>query len=636
MGKIKWIVVFALITCLVVSILSYELLFAQSPNNNYPSSNGTGQTTPTPTTTVNPTNNPTNDATTTTNPTSTTNQNNNPSVTTNPTSSPTSTPTVEQIVEHEKDHEDSTDYIWNNSEVINIALNSNYIVSSSPNATADGNRVTINSAGNYRIAGTLADGQVIVNTQDEGAVRLILSNIDISSSSSAPIYVLNAKKTIIILEEGTQNTVRDINASSTVEPNAAVFSTSDLTIYGSGQLYVVGNNNDAISSKDGLIIKSGTITVTSLDDGIRGKDYLIIKDGKIIITAGGDGLKSDNFGDLSRGYISIENGVITITSGMDAIEAQSDVTITGGQITITSGGGSSSYSSTSTKGIKAINSLIVNSGNFTINSADDALHSNKTLIINGGTFNIQTGDDGMHADKTLIINNGTIDITKSFEGIESANVTINQGIIHINSSDDGINGAGGNDGSGIQPGPGGFGPGTFAIGNYTFYINGGYIVITAAGDGVDINGAIVMTSGTIIINGPTANNNSAIDYDSTFKITGGFILGVGSSGMAMTPSTTSTQRSILLNLQTTRAAGTLIHIETNTGDNILTFKTSKVFQSISLSAPTLTQGTTYNVYVGGNSTGILKDGTYQNGVYTPGIKLTTFTITSIVTKLTNL
>jgi hypothetical protein len=177
MGKIKWIVVFALITCLVVSILSYELLFAQSPNNNYPSSNGTGQTTPTPTTTVNPTNNPTNDATTTTNPTSTTNQNNNPSVTTNPTSSPTSTPTVEQIVEHEKDHEDSTDYIWNNSEVINIALNSNYIVSSSPNATADGNRVTINSAGNYRIAGTLADGQVIVDTQDEGAVRLILSNM---------------------------------------------------------------------------------------------------------------------------------------------------------------------------------------------------------------------------------------------------------------------------------------------------------------------------------------------------------------------------------------------------------------------------------------------------------------------------
>jgi len=146
----------------------------------------------------------------------------------------------------------------------------------------------------------------------------------------------------------------------------------------------------------------------------------------------------------------------------------------------------------------------------------------------------------------------------------------------------------------------------------------------------------VMTGGTIIINGPTANNNSAIDYDSSFKMTGGFILGVGSSGMAMAPSTTSTQRALLLNLRTTRAAGTLIHIETSTGDNILTFKTSKVFQSISLSAPTLTQGTTYNFYVGGNSTGTLKDGIYQNGVYSPGTKLTTFTITSIVTKLTNL
>ena len=126
----------------------------------------------------------------------------------------------------------------------------------------------------------------------------------------------------------------------------------------------------------------------------------------------------------------------------------------------------------------------------------------------------------------------------------------------------------------------------FAIGNYTLYVNGGYIVITAAGDGIDINGAIVMTGGTIIVNGPTANNNSAIDYDNSFKMTGGFILGVGSSGMAIAPSTTSTQRSILLNLRTTRTAGTLIHIETSTGDNILTYQNQQSFSVNLTCAPT--------------------------------------------------
>ena len=44
----------------------------------------------------------------------------------------------------------------------------------------------------------------------------------------------------------------------TDEPNAAIFSASDLTIFGNGSLTVYGNNNDGIASKDGLIIASGT------------------------------------------------------------------------------------------------------------------------------------------------------------------------------------------------------------------------------------------------------------------------------------------------------------------------------------------------------------------------------------------
>ena len=62
-------------------------------------------------------------------------------------------------------------------------------------------------------------------------------------------------------------------------------------------------------------------------------------------------------------------------------------------------------------------------------------------------------------------------------------------------------------------------------GNYYLYVNGGYIVIDALGDGVDINGSIVMTGGTLIVNGPTQNMNGALDYDASFNISGGFSVG---------------------------------------------------------------------------------------------------------------
>ena len=55
-----------------------------------------------------------------------------------------------------------------------------------------------------------------------------------------------------------------------------------------------GNAYDGITSKDGLVIESGTITVDAVDDGIRGKDRLEINGGTIDVTAGGDGIKSDD------------------------------------------------------------------------------------------------------------------------------------------------------------------------------------------------------------------------------------------------------------------------------------------------------------------------------------------------------
>jgi hypothetical protein len=114
-------------------------------------------------------------------------------------------------------------------------------------------------------------------------------------------------------------------------------------------------------------------------------------------------------------------------------------------------------------------------------------------------------------------------------------------------------------------------------------------------------------------------------------MTGGYLIAVGSSGMAQSLSTTSTQYSVLVNFRSAYQAGTLIHIESSTGSNIVTFQPTKQFQSIVVCSASLQQGTTYNVYVGGSSTGTLQDGVYTGGTYTAGTKYTSFTTSTVVT-----
>jgi hypothetical protein len=526
-----------------------------------------------------------------------------------------------------ENHEDSADYSWDSTKVVQIMLKGNSIEASSSAAIVDGSRVTITSAGTYSISGSLPDGQIIVDAADEDTVRLVFNGLDIRSSTGPPVYILNASRAIIFLAEHTENSVRDaeIYQQSEEEPNAAVFSKCDLTIFGGGSLTVYGMYNDGIACKDGLIITSGNITVEAADDGIRGKDYLIINDGIITVQAEGDGLKSDNDKGPGKGYIFIRDAAINITCGMDAIQAATDLIINYAECTISAGGGSRSsiHADISAKGIKAAGNVTIDDGIYILDAADDAIHSNASLVINGGTFSIATGDDGIHADSVLVVENGDISISESYEGIESAMITINSGEIHIVSSDDGLNGAGGRDGSGMGwPGRDDFA----ATGDYSLTINGGYIAILAAGDGIDVNGRIEMNGGDVIIHGPTSDMNSAVDYDVSFKITGGVLIGAGSSRMAQAPGTGSTQYSILLNFRSRKTAGTFLHIRSSDGKDILTFKPAKEFQSIAFSSPALQKGTAYNVFLGGSSTGTPLDGVYLDGTYTPGTSIASFTI----------
>ncbi len=537
--------------------------------------------------------------------------------------------------------DDVDDTTWDSSSEIPIVLQGDSVSIEGDGATAEGSTVTITAAGTYNLQGTLANGQIVVDTGDDDLVRLILSGVEIRSTTSAPIYIVDAAHVEIVLADGTQNTLTDgttyvLPDPTSDEPNAALFSTADLTITGGGALTVHGNYNDGIASKDGLVIAGGTLTVDAVDDGIRGKDYIVVKDGYVTVNAQGDGLKSDNEEDGNLGYVAIEQGTTTVDAGGDAITAQSDVLIAGGNFVLTTGGGVDD--ATSAKGIKGLVSVTIDGGTFTIDAADDAVHSNGVIVVNDGSFTIATGDDGMHADTSLTIAGGAIDITESYEGIESAVIIIDAGDIDIVASDDGINVAGGNDGSGLgfggRPRPGGPGQEMAAYtGDFYLYIHGGTVTVEATGDGIDVNGAIEMTDGFVVVNGPTEQMNGALDFDAPFTISGGTIVAAGSAGMAQVPGGSSSQNSVLVYFSNTQPAGTLVHIQNSAGETVLTFAPNKAYQSLAFSSPALVQGETYTVYVGGSATGTVQDGVYTDGSYAPGTEYASFTVSGVTTQV---
>lgn len=321
--------------------------------------------------------------------------------------------------------------------------------------TIDGSTVTITAPGTYRLSGTLADGQVVVDSADDGLVQIILAGVSISSSTTAALAVMDADQVAVILDSGSANTLTDASTyvypdSSTDEPNAALFSTADLTIGGTGSLAVVGNSNDGIASKDGLVLAGGTIEVTAVDDGLRGKDYLIFDGATVTVDAGGDGVKSDNDTDTTAGYIAVQTGEISIAAGDDGLAAQTDLLVLGGTLSVVAG--SPTATDTTSKGLKAETAIAVDAGTISVQATDDSVHSGGSATISDGTLTLAAGDDGVHAEGDLTISGGTVTITTSYEGLESADMTLSGGTIDVTSSDDGINLAGG-DGSAAQ-GPG--------------------------------------------------------------------------------------------------------------------------------------------------------------------------------------
>ncbi len=517
-----------------------------------------------------------------------------------------------------------TDY--SSSAFETITLTGGTAVSDSKSVSVNGGEITVMGGGVYVLSGELTDGIIIVDSDDGAEVRLVLNGVSVTSADFSALYIKQCAKTVISLADGTENSFSDGESYSEEKledgkPSAAVYSKDDLTVNGSGSLTVTGNYEDGIKVNDIFRITGGTLRVTAADDGVNVNDYIAASGAVLEVTSGGDAVKCENESE-EKGFIAFEDISVNISSGGDGIYASSAVYANETAAVITSGGaaaapvkssGMRSFMSESvtneneqsTKALKAGTDIIINGGSYTLDSADDSIHSDGDVSISGGSFTIASGDDAVHAEGNAEAAPESMDITLCNEGIEGAYVTINGGDISIVSNDDAINAVGMN--ASDAPGrtaPGGMTGNEAKTEDDDIYltINGGSIYIETSGDGIDSNGSAVINGGSVEIYGPDNSGNGSIDVGDggyVLMMNGGSLTAAGSSGMAEYPYSGSVQSSLVFYLDETYAAGSEISVCGSSGNEIISGVPAKNFDFVCVSVPDIEQGETYTLYING-------------------------------------
>lgn len=237
----------------------------------------------------------------------------------------------------------------------------------------------------------------------------------------------------------------------------------------------------------------------------------------------------------------------------------------------------------------------------------NGVESDDDIIINGGVITVKAENKGFTANDLVTVNGGALDITAVDEGMESkGDLVINGGSIQVAAGDDGIN------------------AGT----NLT--INGGSVYSESArNDGIDSNGPIKITAGTVVAIGATAPEEGIDCDNNTLSITGGTIVGIG--GVNSTPTASACTQPVVVLSGT--SANTWLHIA-GSSSTLLNFLASRSYQSLLFSSPQLVKGQSYSVSTGGSvSGGTSFHGLSSGGTYSGGSQSTTFTTSDIVTIL---
>jgi hypothetical protein len=537
----------------------------------------------------------------------------------------------------------------------------------------------ITAEGTYVFSGTAVGYQIRVTLGDTEKTQIVLNNAHITSSDGPAIYITAGDKTFITLAEGTENSLTDTTSYTLDdgdEPNACLFSKSDLTINGTGTLTVTGNYNHGVYSKDDLSLVGGTLNVTAVNDALKGKDFIQIASGTYNLTAGSDGLVSNNADDATLGYIVIQDGEFTITANNDGIQAETLLQIEGGAFNIVSGGGSANASYTTDGGFNenwgawgrgqmpqgggrggfgggqrpqgempdtattpdgmtppSDTTATTTTTDTAVSDSAKGLKGLTAVLITGGTFTLDTSDDCIHSNGDVGITGGAFAMASGDDGVHADDATvILAGAMNLSQSYEGIEGnsitvAGGtfdltaaDDGFNAAGGndqsaaTGRPGRGNFDTSTSSYLrFTGGTVNLDASGDGLDSNGYLYVEGGDIYVSGPTNSGNGALDYGIEAIASGGTLVATGASGMAQNFSATSTQCVFLVNFDQSVAGGGTLTVTDSTGNKILTYTPAKDYQCAVISSPALVKGETYTVTAGSVSTEVTLDSIVTGG-----------------------
>ena len=470
-------------------------------------------------------------------------------------------------------HYTNEDLTWDSSDEKTIDL-------ANPAATdgvsVENGTITITSGGTYRLTGEYS-GQVKIDAAKTDTVRLVLDNAKITNSTGAALNVVSAAEAIIYTAAGTTNTVADeanYTATGDDDPDAAIYSTANLTLAGEGSLSVEGAYEEGIHTTGGLVIASGTLEVNAANTGIKGKDYVDITGGIVNVTAAQDGIKSTNTDDESKGFTRLSAGSVTVSAGDDGLKAPHTLEISGGTLNIEK----------SNEGIEAqyINIL---DGDVTVNSTDDGINAS-----------LKDSSSDTSSDTT----SGTAPAGQQTQ--QNQNGQVQQAPAGGGTAPGGSQGSTGQNQNMPQPPtdgamPGG-GGGIFEVVDAAINISGGTVVVNAEGDGIDSNGTATFSGGTVTVNGPTAGGNNALDSNGDLLLNGGIVTAGSTADMFEAPSSASTSGYLKITDSSALTQGSTIQVTDSSGTVVANYKITKSgVQLVLVSNKNIVKGQSYTVSV---------------------------------------
>ena len=152
---------------------------------------------------------------------------------------------------------------------------------------------------------------------------------------------------------------------------------------------------------------------------IDGTEYAVTKNSNYFIVIDGARVKIDSSDDAihtNSGNVLIKGGTLDLTTLDDGIHADELVKIDGGEITVNDGINAASDD-------ESVNEhIIISGGTITVDATGDGLDSNGTIYVSGGTLIVYgptTGaDTGLDADGGILIDGGNVFVASSKEMLE--------------------------------------------------------------------------------------------------------------------------------------------------------------------------------------------------------------------------